>query len=365
MTMNNITHIPGRENSRRSEIEAQARAWVIRLDGDPDKDEVMEFRAWLRKSPLHREIFRQASETWGDMDQLAEVYFADSDNRKGIRGLPRLSSNRYIFTSGIAAACLILVAFVTAFIVNQNDAIKPVGPASVSTAYKTTIGEIRTVVLPDGTNVKMNTDTSMNVSYGRETRLVNLQSGEAYFEVAHNTVKPFVVRTGNYLVRATGTAFSVKLLDNNLDILVTNGHVDVKALKHHQSADSILDLQSVDHSDLLATLGKDQKFVLHGDQAKQELIQSVEPGGVEKSLSWRDGMLMFDNDPLEKVITEINRYTTMKVVISDSRIRDIRFGGYFHISDISSILATMEENFGIHADKVSDKVVYLSLRDKS
>ena len=87
-------------------------------------------------------------------------------------------------------------------------------------------------MLPDGTNVKMNTDTSMNVSYGRETRLVNLQSGEAYFEVAHNTVKPFVVRTGNYLVRATGTAFSVKLLDNNLDILVTNGHVDVKALKY-------------------------------------------------------------------------------------------------------------------------------------
>ena len=360
--MNNITQIPGRENSRRSEIEAQARAWVVQLDGDPGKDEIMEFRAWLQKSPLHREIFRQASETWGDMDRLAEVYFAHDDSRKDVRFLPRFTSNRFIFASGIAFACLIMVAVVSIFILNQNYANKQVSSSRVSTAYKTTIGEIRTVVLPDGTNVKMNTDTSLNVSYGQETRLVNLKAGEAFFEVAHDADKPFVVRVGNYLVRATGTAFSVKMLDNNFDVLVTNGQVDVKALKHPSSDYGMLDLRSVDHSNLLATLSKDQKFILHGDQDKPELIESVKPGGVEKSLSWRDGMLMFDDDPLENVITEINRYSTTKVVISDSRIRDIRFGGYFHISDISSILATMEENYGIHADRINDKVIYLSMR---
>ena len=116
-------------------------------------------------------------------------------------------------------------------------------------------------------------------------------------------------------------------------------------------------------SELLATLSENQEFVLRGNRGKPDLIKSVKPSGVEKNLSWRDGMLVFDNDPLEKVIAEINRYTTTKVVISDSRIRNIRFGGYFHISDISSILATMEENYGIHADRINDKVVYLSLRE--
>lgn len=363
MTMNNITQIPGRENSRRTEIEAEARAWVIRLDGDPEKNEVKAFRAWLCKSPLHREIFRQTSEIWGDMDQLSEIYFANNDNRRGIGILPRLAANRFMLPSAIAVACLVLAAVITASILHQTNVGYPVGPG-VSAIYKTNIGEIKSVLLPDGTNVKMNTDTSLNVSYGKETRVVNLKTGEAFFEVAHNAAKPFVVRAGNYLVRATGTAFSVKMLGNNLDVLVTNGQVDVKALKHTRAEDGVLDLQSVDRSDLLATLSKDQKFILHGEHDKPELIHNVEPGGVEKSLSWRDGMLMFDNDPLEKVIAEINRYTSLKVVISDSRIRDIRFGGYFHISDISSILATMEEDYGIHADRVSDKVVYLSLREE-
>ena len=166
--MNNITQISGRENSRRAEIEAQARTWVIRLDGDPGKEEVIEFRSWLRESPLHREIFRQASETWNDMDRMSDIYFSHVDSRPRNGYLSRFTSNRFIYSSGIAAVCLVLAATVTTFMLHQNTENDSIAPGSASIAYKTTIGEIRTVLLPDGTNVKMNTGTSMIVSYGNQ-----------------------------------------------------------------------------------------------------------------------------------------------------------------------------------------------------
>ena len=96
-----------------------------------------------------------------------------------------------------------------------------------------------------------------------------------------------------------------------------------------------------------------------------ESVRRMAPSEIERILSWRDGMLIFDNDPLEDVVTELNRYTRRKIVISDSALQDLRFGGYFRVGDVSSILATFEEDFDIRVVPVNDDLVYLSRRRDS
>jgi transmembrane sensor len=93
---------------------------------------------------------------------------------------------------------------------------------------------------------------------------------------------------------------------------------------------------------------------------KIELVQEMEPKQIEKRLSWRDGILMFDNDTLEEVIAEINRYSSAMIVISDPEIRDLRFGGYFQASDVNTILTTLEENYGITVERLNPGVINLS-----
>jgi transmembrane sensor len=110
----------------------------------------------------------------------------------------------------------------------------------------------------------------------------------------------------------------------------------------------------------LVPLAEGQRIILDERQDLLESVQRVAPDVIEKHLAWRDGMLMFDNDPLDTVIAEINRYTTVRIQITDSSIRDLRFGGYFRIGDVPLILATMEENYGLKVDRITDNLVYLS-----
>ena len=93
---------------------------------------------------------------------------------------------------------------------------------------------------------------------------------------------------------------------------------------------------------------------------KIELVREMAPAQIEKKLSWRDGILMFDNDTLQEVVREINRYSADQIVISDPEIDDIRFGGYFQASEVDTILATLEQSYGIAVNRQDSGIITLS-----
>ena len=223
--------------------------------------------------------------------------------------------------------------------------------------YATAIGEQRSVVLPDGSQIRMNTASSVDVSYNHGVRLIHLAGGEAWFKVAHNKARPFIVYAGKYAVKAVGTAFSVRVRDDGIDLTITDGRIEVASLKQRIPPQASLDPDMINEAVSRVPLTAGQHAVFNEGI---ELAQRVEPAQMEKMLSWRDGMLIFDNDTLEDVVAEISRYTPVKIVISDSDIRDMRFGGYFHANDVPSILATLEEGFGIHVEKINNNLIYLS-----
>jgi transmembrane sensor len=225
--------------------------------------------------------------------------------------------------------------------------------------FATSIGEVRTVTLPDGSRVQLNTGTRIAATIDGRARLIRLDAGEAWFQVAHNPQVPFVVYAGHVAVQAVGTAFNVRLEDDGVDLTVTEGRVELASMAQPVPADGELQLHPIEDAVSRVPLEQGQLAVVNGGI---ELVRRLALPEIERTLSWRDGMLVFDNDRLEDVVAEINRYTPQKIVISDSELRDLRFGGYFRLDDVSSIMATFEADFGIRVARINDNVVYLSRR---
>jgi transmembrane sensor len=347
--MTRVINIPQRENA---EIEAEARAWLVRLDGaPPGRGELREFQEWLGRSPLHRESFDDAARAWVDMDVLVRWLNAPADLGARTRRQPVMIRRAALVTAGV-----MVVAVLAAWLASPAAWHRQ---AEYSERFATSIGEVRTVFLPDGTRVQLNTRTRIAAMINGRTRLIRLDAGEAWFQVAKDPQVPFVVYAGRVAVQALGTAFSVRLEGENVDLTVTEGRVELASMAQPVSADRELEFHPIDDGNSRVPLAQGQHAVFNQGI---ELVRRITPPEIERSLSWRDGMLIFDNDRLADVVAEINRYTPQKMVISDSELQDLRFGGYFRLDDVSSITETFEEDFGIRVARISDDVIYLSRR---
>src|SRR5690606_23183598 len=233
------------------------------------------------------------------------------------------------------------------------------------TEYQTLVGEIREQVLPDGSVISLNTNTRVSVSYREDARLVHLSAGEAYFEVAHDPARPFWVYAGNYAVRAVGTAFSVHSGEQGLDVIVTDGRIEVSAFEQDGAERAAINLERVLDTVRPVPLDKGQKGLFSvAAEGEHKRISEVDASHLDRSLSWREGMLIFNSDPLARVVEELSRYTSLRLIISDASLREERFGGYLPVNDISVFLATLEGQFGVQVDRIAPDLVYLSRAGK-
>ncbi len=366
--MTNLFGDPRRTLPESRDVHAQARAWLIELDDEPvAARKVAELREWLARSPLHRRAFEQAAAAWHDMDCLRSVLDGKQVAGAGVRGAAPLHSSEPArrfggswvrFPALLAAAAVVLM--VTFGLVEYLR--RPAGGQAVASTFTTATGEVKALTLSDGSTVHLNTDSRVRVAYGNNARIVQLLSGEAYFTVAADPRRPFVVYAGRYAVRALGTAFAVHMVDSGVDLTVTNGRVEFASLK---KAPADITGAGAAGAGLGRGDGAETRVPLSSGQHATvahnlKLVEQIDAKGIEKRLSWRDGMLVFDDDPLTDVVAEISRYTATRIVISDPSIRGLKVGGYFKIQDIGLILDTLQDGFGIDVKRDSDKVVYLS-----
>jgi transmembrane sensor len=350
------------------EIDEQARAWVIELDDEsPCEGRLAELRAWLGRSPLHRRAFERAASTWRSMDCLTQVLKEKAvvahdgvPRAPGVRETsapaPKLGRVRTAILS--AAAVLVLIGVVTSATLLWH----PRATAVTSSTYATATGEVTTIALSDGSTIHLNTASRVTVTYAHNVRVLQLVTGEAYFEVAPSTQRPFIVYAGRFSVRALGTAFAVHMLDSGVDLTVTQGQVELASFKTPPPdvAGAVAGGVGLPENEA----GETRYAVSRGQHvtvsANVRLIEQIDAEGIEKRLAWRDGALIFNDDPLKDVVAEIGRYTSTRIVIADPSIRDVKIGGYFKVQDINSILGTLQENFGLDVRKDNDNVVYLA-----
>lgn len=352
--MNNVRRLKDR-----SLIEDEAAAWVWRLDDEPvSANTLAAYEAWLKEDPRHGRVIEEYRALWGRLDSLQTLCREERirtvsrgiDEQEGDRAIP--SARRY----GAIAACLVLTVAVLVFA--GRPALLPVTTAdtivaSAERVHETLVGEFRTVTLDDGSVIEMNTDTKLTVIYGTTARRIELERGEAHFNVAKDPQWPFVVTANGAAVRAVGTAFNVRSMrDAPTEVLVTEGTVEVTEYGMSTEVPG----PSRDSEQVYLTAGQSIRV----DQTAPAQIASISPGDLDRELAWRKGMLIFEGEPLANVVEELSRYTDIRFVFIDDAIRQRRVGGYFRTGDVETLLSVLEEGLSIRIERQGNDLILLS-----
>jgi transmembrane sensor len=343
---------PFTDNQR---LNQEAAAWLIMLDGDKplNRKSMAELHEWMSRSAQHREKLTGLAATWNKLNVLSELAVPLDKPAKPRRAsvwLPRPQS-RFALAS-------VTGVFVLCMIVLLAARLLPDSLDQTNGRYATAIGRQQQLTLADGSTLQLNTNTVVNVTYGEHFRDIHLLQGEAYFEVAKNKRKPFRVFAGKGRVQAVGTAFAVHLREDKVAVTVTEGRVVLAGVDDepvNQPGDTVLD-QPPKFAENLGTLVAGQGAAIkntlaEGSDASSRVVldelQVFQTDDIDRQLSWRRGLLVFSGEPLEQVVKEISRYTTMDIEIPEEEVRSIKVGGQFEVGDTEMMLDAFEDTFAL------------------
>jgi transmembrane sensor len=302
------------------QIAAEAASWIARLHG-PSRTPRMERDCleWQQRSAAHRLAFERCTDTWQDVAQisLANAFASGSSKVQADGAVAGLLRSRW--PAALAAGVLLSV------IVLSVQYWLGLG------LHSTGLGEHSLVVLDDGTRVSLNTDSRVRVKMGAERRTVDVERGEAYFEVVKDPRRPFVVRAGRSEVVALGTVFSVRLgtggtqPDAAVAVTLIEGEVTVQATRRSGQASAKV---------LVLHPGERVRMIAGDGTGGSELSEQVDRPRLEPLVAWKRGEAVFDNVPLSDAIAELNRYNRMPVVIvGDPTIGSLRISGVYRTGD--------------------------------
>ncbi len=365
--MENIIEFPDQKV-----IEQEAVDWIIKLDGDEPltQQEHSQFKAWLARSPVHREELNNLNEFWQDniLTELMVPLACAATHRKAT-----LFSNvkdwfgantrlQYAFS---ATVIVFTASLLLSTVFSTNEQFISNG------LYLTGIGKLNHTLLADGTVMHMNTDSQVEVAFNDNYRNIRIIRGEAHFEVAKNNDYPLRVYAGDGRIEAVGTAFSVYLADEDVDVLVTEGRVAVAALSKQEATvatandanSTEIDSYSGSSPSVLGTLDAGQQVSLAiSDGSLQQLrnITQITEDEMKRRLSWQKGLLTFNGESLEQVVAEVSRFTTVDIEIIDEKLKQLTIGGRFKVGDIEDFFLVLQTNFAIRVERLSYNKVRLS-----
>jgi transmembrane sensor len=358
-TSDNVLHFPDTE-----QLEERAAEWAVRVgEGSLSEEERAAFQNWYAASPRHREAFSRLSQLWEHCDALTELTdhaAADvtraslADDRSRRADLLRYLPGRRVFL----AASVVALAFLDVSTLDREEIVPP--PPMTVDAYEsvteTLVGERRTVTLPDGSSVELNTASQVAVRYTARTRVVQLTRGEAHFTVASDRSRPFSVHAAGRVVTAVGTAFTVQLRSDAVEVTVAEGRV---RLAESQAATS--GIESIEPDIPLPALEAGQRALL---QAGSRQVAALAPADLERKLAWRQGMLAFAGEPLAQVLEEIRRYADIDIEVTDPALRDLPVAGQLRINDVKSMLEALQLMADVRVERVNDRHVRVSARNR-
>jgi transmembrane sensor len=308
-------------------IAEQAAAFVAR-SRDENLAQRRERERWLAEDARHARAFEDTRQLWERIDDFRGDAYWQARHAADMAALQR--SNGVRSRNILRAAAVLVVLLGGAYLAARFTL------ASPSVTYTTQVGERRGVMLEDGTQVTLNTDSAIVTHYTWRGREVELQRGEAQFEVTHDAAHPFVVSVAGNTVTALGTRFQVRRGEGAADTVVTllKGSV---AVAHGQT-----------------------RRILHpNEQARFSTgagiqVQAVDPTQVD---GWLDGWLRFRNVPLNQVVAEANRYSTRKLRLGDPQLANLAVSGNFHAGDNLSVALGIEQVLPVRTETGGTEIV--------
>lgn len=317
----------------------EAERWFVRLQ-EPNcpADERAGFERWQAASPDHAAAYRAVELLWQHSQTAAAnpaIMAAANRALHWTRPQPWFRRPWFFPATATAFGVAVTLAFLPRWMA------PPANPPGIH--YTTLVGQQRTVDLPDGSSIVLDTNTEVVERYSTHTRRMDLIHGRVQFGVHGNPKRPFVVHTPGGTVTAVGTKFQVRINDDATAVTLLEGKLAIATTPP-------------DGKPQFAALTAGEQLTYH----KTGRIGPARPFDTAAAQSWTTGKLFVRDWSLPDLLTEMNRYNENQLEIGDPSLENIRISGIFRSGDQESLIQTLEQGWSIQAKRISAQKTVLS-----
>lgn len=375
-----------------TQINEEACEWFVEYrDGDLDEAGRREFDRWLRKSPEHLSAYLEVAAIWNEGPSLDPQHKWDTDtliaeaaeDHDNVVPLTTFAPNDFALgtsdqkmqSAGRAEGSSQRVGYVVAkrrlFAIAASIAVLSVAVGVAiwsqsfrAPAYATAIGEQRSIVLPDGSTVALNSRSRIKVRYSERERAVELLEGQALFQVAKDHARPFIVTSDETRVRAVGTQFDVYKKRGGTIVTVVEGRVAILTDAEVENLGAS-DVDPGPSPSMLAFPSEEKRpgsgasvFLSAGEQltVTATTAQKAVSPNIASATAWTQRQLVFASASLAEVAEEFNRYNERQLVIQDAEIYDFHISGVFSSSDPTSLIRFLRERPGVEVIETASEI---------
>lgn len=301
---------------------AEAAIWVARLQSDQRPAGLeAQFRAWLAADDRHRAAFEAVSDTW-ELSGGARI---------GAPEAPAAAPRRRLLARPMAIAAAVALFAAAGLPLMLR-------PAAIETA----VGEQRSLKLPDGTMMMLNTATELRTRFSDDRRVVILDHGEASFEVAKDSLRPFIVEAGPKRIVALGTVFDVRWTDGRLAVTLAEGKVRVVDEKQPPAGAAPREVE----------LAPGQRL----EQPAPARPPRLERVDLAAARAWRQGQVVFTGTPLSEAAREMNRYSDEPLLV-EGRAAKLQVSGAFRAGDTLKFAQALADIHGLHLRTEEERLI--------
>lgn len=339
----------------RAAIADQANEWFVdNRSGPLDREASIRFREWLLTSPAHIEQYLAAAALAQDLKVAAKasqialeplLVLAKADRNSVVpwdAGQDRAFGVPPRLLGSLAAAAALVLA--TAAVLWWTRDGERFGLAKT---YVTARGDQTERRLPDGSVLHLNTDSQVTVRYSRHERVVDLDRGEAFFQVVHDSERGFRVAAGDTHVWDVGTQFDVYRRSDRVTVTVLEGSVAV-----YKGALAVSATRPPSPAAVQITAG------YRVDVAGQ--VGSPQPVDARASVAWLQRQIVFANHALGEVVAEFNRYGRVTIELEDEQLRSVPITGVFDAYDTDSFVAFLATLDNVVVQRTPSRIRVLS-----
>ncbi len=321
-----------------TEAEREASGWIVRIKAHDATDAEREaFQAWRNADPANAQAYAKMERTWGLVASMQHLKGSAAAN-----DAERRSPSWRAPAFAIAASALLAIGAFAWF--TQPP------PTITAQHIETAPGELRTITLTDGSTIQLSGGADVSLAVTRNERRVELTSGYALFDVAHDPERPFIVHTPRGDIRDLGTSFVIRVSDAEVRTTVLHGRVS-GAAEQRGVFSALSPRQTV-------TAEANQEILLddHGAQ-----VVPIAADSIPRRLAWQQHMLAFDNEPLSEAIADVSRQTGWTFELAEPDLANVRVGGYV-AADPEAFIALITESLHLDARRDGDRRVIFSRR---
>jgi len=319
---------------------------VVRRDRGLTAAEQREYLVWQEGRIEAIECLRRTEGLWRAMDAACRdaTLVSEADALEARLNQQAGGSRRRFFSVSLVAAAAAIA--LSAYIGWRNFDRVP------DPTYRVLASTAQVMALADGSVARLNGDARIAIDYTDSERRVTLLRGEVHFEVAKNPHRPFFVRAGDTIVRAVGTAFNVRMNEQNVEVIVTEGRVRIEDVRAHAV--------------LLSGLGGadgptvEKSVVSAGERVLVPIQQVLEPKPVvviplvshevEQALAWQSTRLVFSVTTLDQVVDAFNQHNVQKLVLVDEQLRARTLTGVFRADNLDGFVRLVQASIDVRAE---------------